>query len=226
MARKASQRRRNDSRSPSFADSVFINCPFDKHYWPIFEAIVFCVIDCGFSPRSALEQIDSGDVRLQKIRSLIDESKYAIHDISRIEVSVVSPLPRFNMPFELGLDLGCRFFGAGVRSTKKCLILEKKQYRYQQVLSDIAGQDIRAHQGSPDSAISIVREWLRNASGRTTLPGPNHIKVHFREFVNDLPKMAKVAGLDRKDLQFVDYVVLAGEWLKALEKPTKRSRSR
>ena len=31
----------------------------------MFEAIVFCVVDCGFSPRSALEQIDSGDVRLR-----------------------------------------------------------------------------------------------------------------------------------------------------------------
>lgn len=216
MARKPSATRRNDTRSPSFADSVFINCPFDKHYWPIFEAIVFCVVDCGFSPRSALEQIDSGDVRLQKIRDLVTGSKYAIHDISRIEVSAASPYPRFNMPFELGLDLGCRFFGVGVCATKKCLILEKKQYMYQQVLSDIAGQDIRAHHGSPDLAITIVRQWLRNASGRTTLPGPNHIKVHFREFVNDLPKMAQVAGLDRKDLQFVDYLVLASEWLKSL----------
>jgi len=185
----------------------------------MFEAIVFCVVDCGFSPRSALEQIDSGDVRLQKIRTLISGSKYAIHDISRIEVSAASPYPRFNMPFELGLDLGCRFFGAGVCATKKCLILEKQQYRYQRVLSDIAGQDIRAHHSSPDLAITIVREWLRNASGRTTLPGPNPIKVHFREFVNDLPKMAKVAGLDRKDLQFVDYLVLASEWLKAVDKP-------
>ena len=219
MARKRSDTRRNDTRSPSFADSVFINCPFDKHYWPMFEAIVFCVVDCGFSPRSALEQIDSGDVRLQKIRTLISGSKYAIHDISRIEVSAASPYPRFNMPFELGLDLGCRFFGAGVCATKKCLILEKKQYRYQRVLSDIAGQDIRAHHGSPDLAITIVREWLRNVSGRTTVPGPNQIKVHFRGFVNDLPKMAKVAGLDRKDLQFVDYLVLASEWLKAVDKP-------
>ena len=216
MARQSSQTRR-DTRSPSFADSVFINCPFDKDYWPIFEAIVFCVVDCGFLPRSVLEQIDSGAVRLQKIRDLITGSKYAIHDISRIEVSPASPYPRFNMPFELGLDLGCRFFGAGVASTKKCLILEKKQYRYQQVLSDIAGQDIRAHHGSPDLAITLVREWLRNASGRTTLPGPNHIKVHFSAFVNDLPKMAQGAGLDRKDLQYVDYLVLASEWLKAAD---------
>ncbi len=217
MARKSSQTRRNDTRSPSFADSVFINCPFDKDYWPIFEAIVFCVVDCGFLPRSVLEQIDSGAVRLQKIRDLITGSKYAIHDISRIEVSPASPYPRFNMPFELGLDLGCRFFGTGVASSKKCLILEKKQYRYQQVLSDIAGQDIRAHQGSPDLAITIVREWLRNASGRTTLPGPNHIKLHFSAFVNDLPKMAQGAGLDRKDLQYLDYLVLASEWLKAAD---------
>jgi hypothetical protein len=206
MAKKA--------RSPSFADSVFINCPFDHPYAPILEAIVFCVVDCGFVPRSALEQIDSGDLRLNRIRRLIQGSLYAIHDISRIAVTRSSPFPRFNMPFELGLDLGCRFYGADQLSSKRCLILDEKQYRYQKVLSDIAGQDIRAHNNSPDRAITVVREWLRNASGRTTLPGPNHIKSHFRSFARVLPDYADRSGLDRNDLQFADYVLLIEEWLK------------
>lgn len=210
-----SKEQRSSPRSPSFADSVFINCPLDDRYWPIFEAIVFCVVDCGFVPRSALEQIDSGDVRVLKIRHLIAGSKYAIHDISRIDVSRSAPLPRFNMPFELGLDLGCRYFGNEPLKSKKCLILEEEQYRYQQVLSDIAGQDIRAHGGSQDRAITVVREWLRNASSRTTLPGPNHIKAHFRNFGHILPEFADRFGLDRDDLQFADYVLLIEEWLKS-----------
>ena len=43
------------TRGPRFADCVFVNCPFDAEYWPIFEAIVFGILDCGFTPRSALE---------------------------------------------------------------------------------------------------------------------------------------------------------------------------
>lgn len=54
-------------RSVSFAASVFINCPFDNEYQPIFEAVVFTVVACGFTPRCALEELDSGTVRLKKI---------------------------------------------------------------------------------------------------------------------------------------------------------------
>jgi hypothetical protein len=28
--------------------NVFINCPFDEQYKPLFEALVFAVFDCGF----------------------------------------------------------------------------------------------------------------------------------------------------------------------------------
>jgi hypothetical protein len=177
------------------------------------------VIDCGFIPRSALEQTDSGQIRLIKIREIIRASKYAIHDISRIEVTSTNPLPRFNMPFEFGLDLGCRFFGPKQLTYKQCLVLETQPYRYQAVLSDIAGQDIRAHNNSPDTAISIVRNWHRVASGRRTVPGPSHIKAHFRDFTAALPAVADRIGLDRHDLQFVEYVSLTEEWLKTVPAP-------
>ena len=39
---------------------VFVNCPFDKGYKPIFDAIMFAVTDLGFFARSAKEE-DDGD---------------------------------------------------------------------------------------------------------------------------------------------------------------------
>src|SRR5215213_2738037 len=131
------------------ADSVFINCPFDPQYWPLLEVIVFTVLACGFRPRSALEAAGSGDVRLEKILRLIDESRLGIHDISRVELDRDNGLPGFNMPFELGLDIGCRRF-SGRRDKKRILILDRERFRYQQYLSDISGQDIRAHHDNPD----------------------------------------------------------------------------
>lgn len=79
----------------------------------MLEAIVFGVVACGLMPRSALEEADSGDNRLDKIIRLIRASAYGIHDLSRTqsnpphgnEREVVPVLPRFNMPFELGLDI-------------------------------------------------------------------------------------------------------------------------
>ncbi len=208
-------------RRPRFSESVFINCPFDRPYWPIFEAIVFCIIHCRFVPRSALEELDSGQLRLEKIQQIIRNSKYAIHDLSRIELSAESALPRFNMPFELGLDLGCRAYGRGNLRTKRCLILEAAPHRYQASISDIAGLDIQCHHNSPDDAITVVRNWLRAASGQQVLPGPRLIKRQFFGFTSALPENCKRNGLDRNDLQFVEYVALAQEWL-AVGSPSPR----
>lgn len=127
-----------------FEGSVFINCPFDSEYRLLAQALIFTVLECGLEPRIASERVDSGQVRMEKIRELIRSCRFSIHDISRIEPLRRGDLPRFNMPFELGLDLGSRYYGDADLATKQCLILEREQYRYQRVLSDIAGHDIRA----------------------------------------------------------------------------------
>ena len=89
--------------------SVFINCPFDKQYQPIFDAIVFCVVACGFEPRCTLELTDAGEVRIENIYRLIAQCNDSVHDISRTEVGDQPyRLPRFNMPLELGIFLGAK----------------------------------------------------------------------------------------------------------------------
>lgn len=199
----------------AFADSVFINCPFDQTYWPTFEAIVFTVIASGFIPRCALEELDSGTVRLAKIQRIIRSCRFGIHDLSRVELTASSGLPRFNMPFELGLDIAARAFGSGLIRRKQYLILDAVPYRYQQFISDISGQDIRCHRGSPDKATDLVRNWLRNASRRRSVPGPVAIKREFAEFVKWLPENCEKNGFDRNDLLFVEYVEMAQQWIVA-----------
>ena len=176
---------------------------------------MFCIVDCGFVPRSALEEIDSGEPRVHKIWELIRASKYAIHDLSRVELGKSNGLPRFNMPFEFGLDIGARHFGEGRLKTKCCLVLEAQDYTYQKTLSDVAGQDAASHHNSPDEAITAVRGWLRTASKRTTIPGELDIKKRFAEFSTQVPAIAAAAGLDRLKLTFVDYVHMVEVWLGA-----------
>ena len=84
--------------SPQYASSVFINCPFDSEYLPIFRAIMFTVSVCGFVPRCSLEHDDASQVRLEKIYRLIGSSAFGIHDISRTELDGENELPRFNKP--------------------------------------------------------------------------------------------------------------------------------
>jgi hypothetical protein len=64
------------------------------------------VYRCGFTPRCARENDDGGEVRIDKICRIIRDSPYGVHDISKTEPDPDSGLPRFNMPFELGLSSG------------------------------------------------------------------------------------------------------------------------
>jgi hypothetical protein len=98
------------------SNHVFINCPFDPAYRPILNAILFAVIDLGFVARCALEEEDTGDFRLSKIERIIEECRYGINDLSAVSLDVVTGLPRFNMPLELGLFFGCKRFGPRTRA--------------------------------------------------------------------------------------------------------------
>jgi len=139
----------------SLLDHVYINCPFDGEYRPIFEALVFAVHDCGFIARCALELEDGSQVRIDKIERLIGACRFGIHDISRTELDSRWSLPRFNMPLELGIFLGAKRFGTGDQRKKVGLILDRETERYQRFCSNIAGQDIRSHNRSPREAVSL-----------------------------------------------------------------------
>ena len=193
--------------------SVFINCPFDEQYQPLFEAIVFCVAACGFVPRCTLELTDAGEVRIENIYRLIAQCNHGIHDISRTEVGdQPSQLPRFNMPLELGIFLGAKRFG-GRSSRKRCLILDRARYRYKRFISDIGGQDIKAHNKSPATAIRHVRDWLQSAPGKAGIPGGATIWKKYGRFRRELPVIAEEAQLDPGQLTFIDYLQLVINWL-------------
>ena len=200
-------------QSTHYNDNVFINCPFDSAYKKLFDAMVFAVHDCGFIPRCALEEDDASQVRIDKIYSMIADCRYGIHDISRTE-DKSSGLPRFNMPLELGIFLGAKKFGIEEQKRKKCLILDIELYRYQQFISDIAGQDIQAHNDTPKEIVTVVRNWLRNASRRETIPSGGIIWERYQEFMEKLPQMAREGRLIVEELVFNDYTSMVTQWLR------------
>ena len=193
--------------------SVFINCPFTADYRELLEATIFTVLACGLRPRSALEASDGGDSRLEKIVRLIRESRFSIHDISMVDLDDISGLPRFNMPFELGIVVGCKKLGGQPHASKSLLILESVKYTYQKCLSDISGQDAHAHGHDPMRLIQIVRDWLRTESQRNSLPGGKAIGKLFALFSADLPGISADGGLDRDELPYVDFIGFAQAWL-------------
>jgi len=208
--------------TPAYEDSVFINCPFDPVYSPLFEVIVFTVFACGFVPRCAKEEADSGDVRVDKLARLIEGCRYGIHDISRIGLELDSGLPRFNMPFELGMDMGCKKFGLPRHRQKRLLVLDAEPYRYKAFLSDIGGQDIQTHGNVPDKVVGLVRDWLRTASTRENIPGELILRNQFQAFVKQLPTMCAGVGVDRNNINYLDFAAFIGQWLKGAEARASR----
>lgn len=192
---------------------VFINCPFDSEYWPLFEVLIFTVIGCGLRPSSALQESDSATSRIDKISRLIRDAEFGIHDLSRVGLDSKTNLPRFNMPFELGLDLGCRRFGSPKQRRKKILILDSKRFRFQAFISDIAGQDISIHENKTSKLFKVVRDFLATNMPSRRVPGEKRLESEFRSFAVALPILCDKRGIDRTQLSFPDFRDFATSWV-------------
>lgn len=196
---------------PEYARSIFINCPFDEDYAPLLQAMMFCILYLGFLPRIATENADSGDVRLEKIKRLIEAAKYSIHDLSRCQAKRKGEHYRLNMPFELGLDYGCRQYARG-HDGKKILILEEKPYRYQAALSDLSGCDIQSHGGKFETIVGKVRGWLAGEA-RLQADGAARILAAYVAFQEWHYESQLARGFSDSDIQ--DYPT--GELLEAMK---------
>jgi len=197
---------------PDYDRNVFINCPFDEVYAPLFEAIVFAVYDLGFVPRSARERLDSSEIRLHKIIALIRRSRLSIHDLSRTDLDDTTALPRFNMPLELGIDLGCKTFSR-THARKSFLIFDSEQYRFQKYLSDIGGQDIHRHGNDPKMAVQRVRDWLKAETPLSAFQSGALVYERYLEFQRDLPSLCAKLRYDLDNLTFADFADTISAWL-------------
>lgn len=192
--------------------NVFINCPFDDDYAKIFNAILFVTHRCGFILRCSKEYEDSSSIRIQNIIQLIKESKYSIHDLSRVTLDETANLPRFNMPLELGICIGAIEFGNKKQRDNKYLIIESEKFRFKQFISDLSGQDIKDHKDSDEGAIKIIRNWL---SRKTTekIPSASIIISDYKKFLEDLPDLCEENMWTIEELTFDEYSTLVTSWL-------------
>lgn len=139
---------------------VFLNVPYDRPYEKLFVALVGGLVCLGREPRCALEAADAGTGRLPRILDLIAACDASIHDLSRVQISAKGRVPRFNMPFELGVC--CAVDRLHRERRHPYYVFEEKAYRLQRSLSDLGGYDPQVH-GS--SQVGVLRALL-NCFGR------------------------------------------------------------
>lgn len=213
---------------PGFDRSVFVNCPFDKEYIPLFRPLIFTILFLGLKPRIASERSDSGELRLQKIVALIRQSRFGIHDLSRCQAGQAGEFFRLNMPFELGLDYGCKEFGPGKWRNKRSLVLETRRYNYQKALSDLAGVDIKAHGDDPEKIVEVTRNWLVQESAAVARPA-SEIWAMFQDFMAENYERLIVEGYKPREvptLPIAELKVAMEIWILARNRKTRSRRAR
>lgn len=179
----------------------------------MLRAAVFAVYCCGFYPKSALEEDNGADNRLDKIVRMIKDCRYGIHDISRVTLDSKTKLPRFNMPLELGLFLGAKRFGDKDQKKKTVVIFDSEDYRYQKFISDLNGIDPKSHNNDPVLLTRKIRNWLSTESDRIDIPTAHVLVTKFQKFEKDLTALLTTSGLDIDTMTFGDLCRLIETYL-------------
>ncbi len=141
-----------DKASPSPTD-VFINVPFDTPYEQQFLALIAGVVGLGLNPRSVIELPPSRD-RMSRLLDIIRACPYSLHDLSRVQLSRDRQfrVPRFNMPFELGLTLGV----TREADEHEPVLMEAVANRLKSSLSDLDAFDPVIHSGTVEGMFDAL----------------------------------------------------------------------
>jgi hypothetical protein len=130
-----------------------------------------------------------------------------------------------NMPFELGIEYGCRLFGSPPYETKRCLILETERHEFQKALSDLSGIDIKSHSGEPEQVVRAVRDWFVETVGLRGTPSKTVLWYRFTEFADYFYDSRKADGFSDDDLNMMpipEYLDSIRDWVR--KNPISRPR--
>jgi hypothetical protein len=179
----ATRRTRVRATSPH---DVFLNFPFDRQHERLFIAAIGTLVTLGLNPRCVLE-IPPQEDRVRRLFQIVRGCAFSLHDLSRVNVATAGAfrVPRFNMPFELGLAVA-HSLSAGHRSTTQChqwRILEARRFRLNASLSDIAGYDPYIHGGTVRGMLLALQDIFAEVTPRrVTLDDLRWIYLRLREF--------------------------------------------
>jgi hypothetical protein len=186
------KRRRRRRRAPGLkagAKSVFLNIPYDAAFENLLLAYIAAISAFGFTPRATLEI--PFNRRLDRILSLIEESEYSIHDLSRVQLDRVAPrTPRFNMPFELGLTVALKSAKVPKHAWVVC---ETVPRRINKSLSDLDGTDPYIHGGTVRGVFrEMCKVFVRGRRNPTVLD----MMEIYRALRSELKTILRQAGAD------------------------------
>lgn len=159
--------------------SIFINCPFEGWDEKLFIALVGSLVAVGLTPRCAIEIGASEHARVDKIRKLLRDCAYLLH-----ELSIVDEKPRLNMPFELGIAFEISKY---TKSPKHVFgLLEAKPHRHKVNLSDLAGYDAFVHNNTQKGVIQSVLAFVKTDNPKVTFKNVSAVVKELQKASNNL----------------------------------------
>ena len=195
-------------------NDVFLNFPYDDLFRPLYLAYIVGLVDLGLTPVATLG-IPSNATRIDRIYDLIRSSRYSVHDLSRVQLTRTAPaVPRFNMPFELGLA------AAWARERPKrhtVLIFEAVNRRGHKSLSDMAGTDFSIHNDTPKG---VMRELCSAFITQSKRPSVPIMMRHYEQLKAAIPKLLRNSGADTVfEARTFDDLVLLAKAISASDQP-------
>lgn len=175
-------------RKPRRAEPyVFLNIPYDRAFENLYLAYIAGLSAFGLIPRATLE-IPTSQRRLDRILNLIRRCPHSIHDLSRVQVDSRAPrVPRFNMPFELGLTVA----QAAGNKSESWYVCEAVPHRINKSLSDLDGTDVRIHGGTVRGVLGALCDIFVR---RTRQPSVQEMYRSYLALRRNLPVLIKKAG--------------------------------
>lgn len=128
------------AQTPKQNEYAFINLPFHEKYETTLLALISGLTAFGLVPQLVTLEPRS-EHRLQKLIRMIRRSTCSFHDLSYVLRDGQRGVPRFNIPFELGLAVG-------LAGKPTWFVLERRRYRLLESLSDLNGVDPLIYHGT------------------------------------------------------------------------------
>jgi hypothetical protein len=166
--------------------SVFLNVPYDSEFENLYLAYIAGLSAFGLIPRATLE-IPTSRRRLERILMLIEECTYSIHDLSRVQLDKNAPrVPRFNMPFELGLAVA----HASLHRQTSWYVCETVRHRANKSLSDLDGTDVRIHGGTIRGLFGALCDVFVRRARQPSVQEMNRIYLVLRRNLRRIMRQA------------------------------------
>ena|SRR3982750_2162278 len=174
--------------APVDGQGVFLNVPFDADYAPLFLALIAGLTALGRTPHCVLEVPSGGRNRLERIFGLMEICGASIHDLSRITLSGPQGVPRFNMPFELGMA-----YALARKVSHNFFVFEEKPFRLQASLSDLNGHDPHIHDSSPTGIFRCLLDCVGTPSGAQSMARLEALTKQLARSASKLQREMRIA---------------------------------